>query len=46
MAMNGHRWQKREPFSTKRESIRAPFGPPFLLKIDVLGVFVEGPTWG
>ena len=45
-AMNGHRCPKREPFSTKKSSNRAPFGPPFLLKIDVFLLIFDGPTLG
>ena len=42
MAMNGHRWPKREPFSTKKSSFWAPFGAPFLVKVVILGVFLSG----
>ncbi len=37
MAINGPRWAKRKPFSTKKYPIRAPFGLPFLLNIGVFG---------
>ena len=45
MVMNGHRCRKREPFSTKKSSNRASFGPPFLLKIDVFLVFLMVQLW-
>ena len=45
MAMNDHRCSKRDPFSTKKSSHGVPFGPPFLLKIDVFCVFLMVQLW-